>query len=112
MSIWNSVKPAKKPVNATQVNLSPDGRTLSLTWSDGTSSSLGARFLRQSCPCAGCVEEWSGKRTLDVDSVPEEMKIVELAPVGNYALSFTFGDLHRTGIFQWETLRALSAVAR
>ena len=35
-------------------------------------------------------------------------KIVEASPVGNYALSFTFGDLHRTGIYQWPYLRELS----
>lgn len=110
MSIWNTIKPAKKSVSATSVTLSADGRTLSLGWSDGSTSTLGARFLRQSCPCAECVEEWSGKRVLDVDAVPEEMKIVELAPVGNYALAFTFGDLHRTGIFQWDSLRSLSGL--
>lgn len=108
MSIWDSVKPAKRPVTATGVELSADGRLLALRWSDGTHSDVSARRLRQYCPCAECVEEWSGKRTFDVETIPAEMKVVEVQPVGNYALSFTFGDLHRTGIFQWEYLKALS----
>lgn len=108
MSIWDSVKPSKKSVTATAVEVSSDQKSLSLTWSDGLTSQVSARTLRQFCPCAGCVEEWSGKRTLDVDSVPLDMKIVEASPVGNYALSFTFGDLHRTGIYQWPYLRELS----
>jgi DUF971 family protein len=88
--------------------LSPNQRDLSLTWSDGTTSTVAARRLRQYCPCAECVEEWSGQRTFNVETISTEMKVVEVQSVGNYALSFTFGDLHRTGIFQWEYLRELS----
>jgi DUF971 family protein len=108
MSIWDSVKPAKKTPTATNVVLSGDQKTLTLTWNDATTTTLAARTARQFCPCAGCVEEWSGKRTFEVETIPVEMKIIEVQPVGNYALSFTFGDLHRTGIFQWEYLRELS----
>ncbi len=109
MSIWDSVKPAQKRFNATNVVLSSDGRTLTLTWSDGGSSTLTARRLRQYCPCAGCVEEWSGVRTFDVESIPAETRVLEVSPVGNYALAFTFGDAHRTGIFQWAYLKELAA---
>ncbi|PZR11489.1 MAG: DUF971 domain-containing protein [Archangium gephyra] len=108
MSIWDSVKPSKKVVTPTAVVVSKDQKSLSLTWTDGTTTEVSARVLRQYCPCAECVEEWSGKRTFEVETIPQEMKVVEAQPVGNYALSFTFGDLHRTGIFQWEYLRELS----
>ena len=109
MSIWDSVKPKKKSITATSVVVTPDQKEVKFGWSDGTNTSVTARRLRQYCPCAGCVEEWSGVRTFDVESIPQEMKVVEATPVGNYALSFTFGDLHRTGIFQWEYLKELSA---
>lgn len=111
MSIWNSVKPKKKSITATAIVLSKDQLTLSLTWSDGTQSTVSARRLRQYCPCAGCVEEWSGKRTFEVDTIPEGMKVLEVQSVGNYALSFTFSDSHNTGIYQWEYLRDLSTAA-
>ncbi len=109
MSIWDSVKPKKKSITATAVVVSKDQLTLSLTWSDATTSNVSARRLRQYCPCAGCVEEWSGKRTFEVETIPEGMKIIEVQSVGNYAVSFTFGDLHNTGIYQWEYLKELSA---
>ena len=111
MSIWDSVKPKKKSVTATAVVLSKDQKELSLTWSDGTTTAVAARRLRQYCPCAGCVEEWSGKRTFDVETIPQDTKVIEVQSVGNYALSFTFGDLHNTGIYQWEYLRDLSTAA-
>lgn len=111
MSIWDTVKPKKKTTSATSVVLSGDQRELTLTWSDGATTTVGARRLRQYCPCAGCVEEWSGKRTFEVETIPEDTKVIEVQSVGNYALSFTFGDLHRTGIYQWEYLKDLSAAA-
>ena len=111
MSIWDSVKPKKKVATATAVVLSKDERELTLTWSDGTTTAVGARRLRQYCPCAGCVEEWSGKRTFEIETIPAEMKVLEVTSVGNYALSFGFSDAHHTGIYQWEYLKELSAAA-
>lgn len=108
MSFWDSLKPNKRAPQATAVELSADQRALSLTWSDGARHVVPARRLRQYCPCAECVEEWSGKRTFDVEQIPVEMKVVEVVSMGNYALAFTFGDLHRTGIFNWEYLRELA----
>ncbi|MDX2010455.1 MAG: DUF971 domain-containing protein [Myxococcaceae bacterium] len=112
MSFWESLKPAKRTPQVTGAELSADQKTLALTWSDGEHHPVTARVLRQYCPCAECVEEWSGKRTYDPEVISADMKIIEIAPVGNYALSFTFGDLHRTGIFNWDYLRALATAGR
>jgi DUF971 family protein len=108
MSFWDSLKPAARAPGLLEATLSDDGRTLSLRWADGAQTSVTAQRLRQECPCAGCVEEWSGRRTLDTTTIPEGMKVLELSAVGNYALTFTFGDLHRTGIYEYTLLRALS----
>lgn len=108
MTFWEHLKPRKRPPSATAVELSADRRVLTLAWEDGQRTSVTARKLRQSCPCAECVEEWTGRRTLDVASVPEDLTLNEVAPVGNYALSFVFGDAHRVGIFDWSYLRELS----
>lgn len=108
MSFWESLKPARRVPQVTGAELSADRKTLSLTWNDGAAHAVTARTLRQYCPCAECVEEWSGKRTFEIDTIPVDTKIVAVEPVGNYALSFTFGDAHRTGIFQWSYLLDLS----
>ena len=109
MSFWDSIKPSKRVPVAVQVDQSEDQRTLSFKWDDGASTKVSARLLRQHCPCAECVEEWSGKRTFDIEKIPVDLKVIEISPVGNYALCFTFGDLHRIGIYNWKTLRELSA---
>ncbi len=107
-NFWDSIKPATRVPVAVQVDLSVDQRVLGLKWDDGVESKVTSRALRQNCPCAECVEEWSGKRTFDQEKIPIEMKIIELSAVGNYALTFTFGDLHRIGIYNWKHLRELS----
>ena len=109
MSFWDTLRPAIRVPVAVQVDPSADQRSLSLTWDDGLKTHVTARSLRQHCPCAECVEEWSGKRTFDVEKIAADMKVIEIEAVGNYALSFVFGDLHRIGIFNWKTLRELSA---
>jgi DUF971 family protein len=108
VSFWDSLKPTVRAPFAVSVDLAADQQRLSLRWSDGVTTAVSARTLRQNCPCAECVEEWSGRRTFEAASIPEGMKVIEVQPMGNYALTFTFGDQHRTGIFKWEHLRELS----
>jgi DUF971 family protein len=90
------------------LKLAPDAKSLELAWDDGQTTRVASRRLRQACPCAACVDEWTNKRTLDVEGVPEDLQLVEITPVGNYALALKFGDGHATGIFPWPLLRELS----
>ncbi|EAU69187.1 conserved hypothetical protein [Stigmatella aurantiaca DW4/3-1] len=108
LSFWDRIKPAPKPISATDIRLSPDGARLTLVWDDGTSTSATAQVLRQQCPCAGCVDEWTNKRTLDPARVPPELRIQQVQPVGNYALSPVFSDGHATGIYPWPLLRDIT----
>jgi DUF971 family protein len=107
-AFWNHLKPSVRAPAATNVQLLPGGKALTLDWEDGKATTVQARALRQNCPCAECVEEWSGRRTFEPTAIPEDMTVKAVQAVGNYALSFTFGDNHSTGIFQWTTLRELS----
>ncbi len=108
MSFWDRIKPADKPVTATDVELSTDGLRLTLRWDDGARTGASAQVLRQQCPCAGCVDEWTNKRTLDPARVPADLKVTQVQPVGNYALSFIFSDGHATGIYPWKHLRDIT----
>lgn len=95
-------------MSATEVTLSPDNTRLSLVWEDGVKTGTTAQVLRQQCPCAGCVDEWTNKRTLDPARVAADVRITQLQPVGNYALTFVFSDGHGTGIYPWKLLRELT----
>lgn len=65
-----------------------------------------ARWLRLACPCAGCVEEMTGKPLLDPGSVPPDIRPVSLALVGSYGLRINWSDGHGTGIYTFDKLLA------
>lgn len=81
---------------------------LSITWNDGIVTRHTAATLRRACPCASCVNEWTGEKMLRDDSVPDDISIDSTSVVGRYALNFHFSDGHETGIYSFKYLRGLS----
>ena len=105
---WEKLKPSKPEPTATAVDVSPDRQHVILTWADGVQTLISARALRQGCPCAACVDEFTNERLVEPEKIPRDLKLEKVSPVGNYALAFAFGDGHSTGIFDWGYLRRLS----
>ena len=83
---------------------------LEVTWSDEEPRRLDVRQLRCACACAGCVDEMTSVRTLDVNAVPEDIAITDMQLVGNYAVKFVFSDGHDTGIYSWDRLYKMQNV--
>lgn len=83
-------------------------RELSIRWSDDAETRYNAVQLRRNCPCASCVNEWTGERILKAESVAEDIAIGSTSVVGRYALNFHFSDGHDTGIFSFQFLRKLA----
>lgn len=84
-----------------------DGARLRIRWADGHTSEYEPRYLRLNCRCAGCVDEFTNVPLLDPDTVPEDIYPEEIRYVGRYALHFAWSDGHGTGIYPFETLRAI-----
>jgi DUF971 family protein len=80
---------------------------IAIKWSDDTETRYTAPQLRRACPCAGCVDEWTGKKTLKDAAVPDDLTFKHTSIVGRYALNFHFSDGHETGIFSFNFLRGL-----
>ncbi len=78
-----------------------------ITWADGHRSLYPYRYLRLQCPCAGCLDEWTGKRLVALDRIREDIKSSEPTPAGRYALRFLWSDGHQTGIYSFEFLRSI-----
>lgn len=78
---------------------------LIITWGDGVVSQYKAAALRRSCPCAQCVNEWTGQRVLKPEAVSEELAMADISVVGRYALNFRWSDGHDTGIYSFRYLR-------
>ena len=84
-----------------------DDFTLRITWGDGRECTYRAASLRRACPCAQCVNEWTGERVLKPDTIDEELEIADLSVVGRYALNFRWSDGHETGIYSFKYLREI-----
>jgi DUF971 family protein len=97
-------KPEHRPL---EVAPTEDGTRLSIRWADGHTSEYLPRFLRLKCPCAGCVEEMTGRPILRPDSVSEDVYPLEIRYMGRYALVFHWSDGHSTGIYPFDMLRKL-----
>ena len=80
---------------------------LRITWADERVCHYTAPALRRACPCAQCVNEWTGQRTLKPEAVSDSIQINDIAIVGRYALSFIWSDGHETGIYSFRYLREL-----
>lgn len=93
-------------IEPTKIIEESDGE-LTIEWSDGAEISFTAAQLRRACPCAGCIDEWTGEKRLDEASIPDDMKFRHISIVGRYALNFHFTDGHDTGIFSFDLLRKL-----
>src|ERR1700755_3169367 len=82
---------------------------LTIVWSDERETSYEASDLRRKCPCAGCVNEWTGERMLRAETIPDNVTFTHTSIVGRYALNFHFSDGHETGIFSFKYLREIGA---
>lgn len=84
-----------------------DAKTLTILWEDGERHDFDVRALRLACPCARCIDEMSGRPLLDPASVPQDIVPREIHSVGAYAIGIGWSDGHASGIYAFETLRAL-----
>ena len=94
------------------INVIRAERVVEITWAPDHVGRYPIHLLRCACNCAGCVDEFSGRRTLDVSRVPADISITGAAAVGNYAVRFTFSDGHETGIYTFENLSRLCPCAK
>ncbi|MEJ7624224.1 MAG: DUF971 domain-containing protein [Pyrinomonadaceae bacterium] len=85
---------------------------ISIKWSDDQETRYTAPDLRRACPCAGCVNEWTGEKTLKHESIADDLTFNHISIVGRYALNFHFSDGHDTGIFSFQYLRTLPSTIK
>jgi DUF971 family protein len=88
----------------TELRLSKDKRTLTVSFADATLT-LSAEQLRVNSPSAEVKGHFGQGGTIPTGK--QDVTITGLEPVGNYAVKITFSDGHRTGLYTWDYLRQL-----
>ena len=91
----------------TNIRALQSDRVLELTWADGNVDRLPYRVVRGECPCAVCIDEWTGQRVLDPDTIRLDLAVESMEPIGTYAVRFGWNDGHSSGLYTWETLNRL-----
>ena len=94
----------------TKFQLDRPGRTLNVRWSDGAGFAYPWSLLRSRCPSASetAARKEEAANPLAVMRTAPSSELTDLRLVGNYAVSFTWGDGHSHGIFTWPFLRELA----
>jgi DUF971 family protein len=88
-----------------QLRLIRAEKRLEIEFDDGKKFSLPAEYLRVESPSAEVQGHAQGQRTIVPGRI--HVGIMELEPVGNYAVRIKFDDLHDTGIYSWDYLYQL-----
>jgi DUF971 family protein len=98
--------PGKVPV-PTEIKLHRKSRLMEISFDDGGRFELSYEFLRVHSPSAEVRGHGPGQEVLQTGK--KEVDIVELEPVGTYAVQPRFSDGHATGIYSWEYLYELGS---
>lgn len=88
-----------------EIRLKKAEKRLEIDFDDGRSFAYPAELLRVESPSAEV--QGHGPSQKQVVAGRRHVGILELEPVGNYAIRIKFDDMHDTGIFSWQYLREL-----
>ena len=86
----------------TEIKLHQTSRLLEIAFADGKTFSLTCEFLRVHSPSAEVRGHGPGQETLQTGK--KDVEIVQVEPVGTYAVQLFFSDKHNTGIYSWDIL--------
>ena len=88
-----------------EIRLKSAEKILEIDFEDGRKFRLPAEYLRVESPSAEVQGHGPGQKTIVAGR--RHVGILELEPVGNYAVRIKFDDLHDTGIYSWSYLYEL-----
>ncbi len=92
--------------------VSHDRESFTCVWPNGSTTVTDHYTLRVNCPCAVCVDEYTGEKKLDAASVPKDIEPESFEMLGNYALHIRWNDGHGSGIFPFKLIKELARETR
>ncbi|HRP24195.1 MAG TPA: DUF971 domain-containing protein [Thauera sp.] len=89
----------------TEITVHRKSRRLDIAFDDGSRFELPFEFLRVYSPSAEVRGHGPGQETLQQGK--RDVDIVDISPVGNYAIKPVFSDGHDSGLYSWDYLYGL-----
>lgn len=87
-----------------EIRLNREDNALEVDFTDGATFKIPAELLRVESPSAEVQGHSPSEKKLV--SGRRHVAIMEISPVGNYAIALKFDDLHDSGIYTWDGLYA------
>src|SRR6266403_2133533 len=84
----------------TELRLHKDRKALTIAFDDGETFDLSAEYLRVKSPSAEVQGHSPDERKTVAGK--KHVAILEVVPIGNYAVRLVFDDMHSTGIYSWD----------
>ncbi len=56
------------------------------------------------CGCALCIDEFTGKKIIKEDQIPDDVHPYKIETKGNYAVAIVWSDSHRSSIYPYSRL--------
>ena len=91
----------------TALTIHGQSRVLEIAFSDGAVFKIPFELMRIYSPSAEVQGHGPGQEILQTGK--REVGVVELEPIGNYAVKPVFSDGHESGLFTWDYLYHLGA---
>lgn len=88
-----------------EIKLLQKQRTLLVRFDNGQAFTFTCDFLRRHSPSAE-VQGHGGNKPPLITIAPD-INIIQIEPVGNYAIKLYFNDGHQTGLYSWQYLYEL-----
>ena len=92
----------------TGITVHTQSRVLEIAFADGKQFSLPFEYLRVLSPSAEVQGHGPGQEVLQTGKM--HVAIVDIKPVGHYALQLVFDDGHDSGLYSWDYLYQLCTV--
>ena len=89
----------------TELRLAKDRKTFTVSFDSGESFVLDAEYLRVMSPSAEVQGHSPDERKTMAGK--RNVAVLEVHPIGNYAVRLVFDDMHSTGIYSWDYLLEL-----
>jgi DUF971 family protein len=86
----------------TELRVNRAEKLLIVSFDDGARFELPAELLRVESPSAEVKGHGPGQKTIVAGR--RHVGIMDLEPIGNYAVRIMFDDLHNTGMYSWRYL--------
>ena len=103
-SVINEVSNLNKAAPKPEVKYEPKEGLIHIYQGDKVTKKVSPYELRLACKCAGCIDEFDGRKILKTEQVPKDVHPTNMMTKGNYAVAVIWSDGHRSSIYPFSRI--------